>query len=148
MSAKLTDPAIAAELRRIRREHPEAIGRPDAHRVMARLASLWEKYRQLDAVIKQAGGPSEETKELVAELRQLSKACSALELQLAKPNFETDRPQDALVWMAATRKALIERARARQALEGQATPVPEPAEQPLSGSALLRRLRDDRDLDG
>lgn len=135
-----SDPAIAAELRRIRREHPEAVGRPDAQRVMERLASLWQKYRQLDEVIKRAGGPSEETKELVAELRQLSRACSALETQLGKPVFEPAGPYDALAQMALDRRMLLERARARaaerKAIEVQATPVP--AEPPFSVAALLK----------
>lgn len=140
---KATDPAIARELRAIRRQHPD-LADTDAPRVMERLAAVRVRFRQLNAIISADGGANAANVELVAETRQLSRAASALEQQLAKPRFDADRPPDAIAEMAAIRRALVAKAKERE-LAKAITVEPVPAERPFSAAALLRQQRDDRD---
>ncbi len=78
------DPEITKELRSLKRAHPALAGDADAIKQMERLASMRVKFRQLDTLIQQAGGAATADVEQLSELRQLSKACSALEAQLRR----------------------------------------------------------------
>ncbi len=139
------DPAIRRELRRIRAEHTRLVGYADAEPVMHRLATLRAKFAQLDQVIQRAGGASEATALLVAELRQLSKGCSSLEAQLNRMGM-FDRPRsDSFALLGLARQQLLARGKA-EAINGQTIPALEhqPAEhRPLSTAALIAQL--DRD---
>lgn len=133
------DPETAAELRRIQRQHPDWAARPDARPIMTRLAILRCRFHEMNAAVREAGGSKEATAAMTAELRQLSRACSALEQQLSKPTFEPAGQQNEMSLMLAVRNRLVAAAKAREAakaINGEATAVPA---EPFSVAALLQK---------
>lgn len=136
---KATDPAIARELRLLRKRFPDLAGDANARRVMERLAVLRCRFDEMNTAVREAGGAKEATSAMTAELRQLSRACSALEQQLSKPTFEAAGPQNEMSLMLAVRNRLVAAAKARQAekaINGEATAVPA---EPFSVAALLQK---------
>lgn len=100
------DPEITKELRALRKAHPELARDTDATKQMERLASMRVKFKQLDAAIQAAGGAATADVEQLSELRQLSKACSALETQLRRW-FAPPSGVDAFALMASVRRQLL-----------------------------------------
>ena len=83
-SRKRLDPAVARELKRVKVAHPHLADDADAQRQMERLASMRVLFYELDSEVRRLGGAAQADMEQLAELRQLSRACSALEAQLKK----------------------------------------------------------------
>lgn len=139
MSKRQTDPAIRRELRALRAAHPELASDSDGQRQMERLAALRVRFRQLDAAISSAGGAHAETATLVAESRQVSRACLALETQLNRPFVLSKRADEDFSALQASRRQFLARASAAPATE------PQPESRPITAAALLRRDRDEFD---
>lgn len=133
---------VAAELGRIRRAHPTLADDLDAQSAMTRLAALQVVFAELQEAIAAAGGGAKADPGQVAELRQLHRQCLVTQRELRNwSQFKTpDGTADAILLMAQTRRQLIEAARARGAINGEASAVPEPA--PFSARALLKAQRD------
>lgn len=81
---KTLDPAVSRELKALRRAHPHLADDADAQRQMERLASMRVLFHELDSEVRRLGGAAQADMEQLAELRQLSRACSTLEAQLKK----------------------------------------------------------------
>lgn len=68
-------------LRHIKRSYPQLAHEPAAKPIMERLAELRARFAELSGAIESGGGAAVQL-ELSAELRQISRGCSALEQQL------------------------------------------------------------------
>lgn len=141
MTARTTpDKQVAKELRRIRKQFPRLTDEPAAAAPMTRLASLRVRYAELTRLINEQGGASAETLPLVAESRQVARACGVIERELKGWLEFHPSASDAFALMAEARRRLISRAAAAESIPGESEPVQEPF-------SPGRLIRDARDLD-
>jgi hypothetical protein len=139
------DRAVAAEYGRLRRAYPALRDDPAALPILRRLATQRVRYQELSRLIAEQGGSSTENLDVVAEARQCSRSCSALEAQLRSWWTEQPASNDAITLMAATRRALVAAAVAREeAAKAEKARLIEhqPTRQPPTAAQLLEQARD------
>lgn len=138
MTSKNPDRAVARELRKIKRAHPDLNDHPDAVAAMGRLARLRCRFSELSALVEADGGANPQNVALVAECRQLSRAAGSIERELR--GWWTMHPATSGTFglLNLAREQLLARAK-------QAEPIRVEAgdHQPFRAAALLRRHQDD-----